>query len=242
MSHGPLAFLGVFLAVAASWFGVVVGPYFQFGDQQLVTIDDPGIEYPLARSGIAAQGAEVYRANGCQYCHTQQVRPPSEAADLARKWGPRRTVSRDYLRDQPPFLGRVRLGPDLANIGARETNSTTLMAKLFCARMQMPGSTMPRYPYLFELRRVGNEGPPKDAVAIPPAFSHLVPAGHVPVPKAEAYQLVAYLQSLKSDMLYYEVFPPQPPKRATNAAPVTAVAPDAAATNQATATPAPAAK
>jgi hypothetical protein len=35
-------------------------------------------------------------------------------ADLARGWGRRRTVARDYLRDQPVMLGTVRFGPDLA--------------------------------------------------------------------------------------------------------------------------------
>jgi cbb3-type cytochrome oxidase cytochrome c subunit len=35
----------------------------------------PGGElYPQARPGLAAQGREVYRANGCVSCHSQQVR------------------------------------------------------------------------------------------------------------------------------------------------------------------------
>ena len=34
------------------------------------------------RPGQARQGAEVYRANGCAECHTQQVRPKGLGADL----------------------------------------------------------------------------------------------------------------------------------------------------------------
>ena len=35
-----------------------------------------------------------------------------------RGWGIRRTVATDYMLENPPQLGSVRLGPDLSNIGA----------------------------------------------------------------------------------------------------------------------------
>jgi Cytochrome C oxidase, mono-heme subunit/FixO len=65
------------------------------------------------------RGAHVYAANGCVYCHSQQVRADYIADDIERKWGNRRSAPRDYIFDRPIFLGKMRMGQDLANIGAR---------------------------------------------------------------------------------------------------------------------------
>ncbi|MHB1308523.1 MAG: cbb3-type cytochrome c oxidase subunit II [Limisphaerales bacterium] len=215
MNRGPLIFVGILLCVTLSWLGAVVVPHLQFGAEPLVVIEETGQDYPLARNGEALQGAEVYRANGCNYCHTQQVRPASEGGDLARGWGQRRTVARDYLRDLPPMLGQVRFGPDLANYGARETNTTSVLMKLYNARVALPGSIMPRYPYLFDVRKIkAGQAPSAEALVLPEAFAP--PSGYEVVPKPEAKRLAAYLLSLRSDQIFYEVFPPLPPKSATN--------------------------
>src|SRR5437660_7157308 len=68
---------------------------------------------------MAERGRQVYAANGCVYCHTQQVRADYAASDIDRKWGERRSAPRDYLFERPTFLGKMRMGPDLANVGKR---------------------------------------------------------------------------------------------------------------------------
>src|SRR5207244_2769124 len=75
--------------------------------------------YPQPQSGMAARGGRVYAANGCIYCHSQQVRADYAAADIERKWGDRRSAPRDYIFERPVFLGKMRMGQDLSNIGAR---------------------------------------------------------------------------------------------------------------------------
>src|SRR5207249_10523705 len=57
--------------------------------------------------------------NGCIYCHSQQVRADYAADDIERKWGNRRSAPRDYIFERPVFLGKMRMGQDIANIGAR---------------------------------------------------------------------------------------------------------------------------
>jgi len=74
MNYGPLVFLAALFAMAASWFGFVLTPTMQVGHMQQTTTVPAGDTYPLARSGLAREGLEVYRANGCAYCHSQQVR------------------------------------------------------------------------------------------------------------------------------------------------------------------------
>jgi cbb3-type cytochrome oxidase cytochrome c subunit len=68
---------------------------------------------------MVQRGARVYAANGCIYCHSEQVRAEYAGADIERKWGDRRSAPRDYIFERPVFLGKMRMGQDLANIGAR---------------------------------------------------------------------------------------------------------------------------
>ena len=75
--------------------------------------------YPAPKSGMAERGRKVFTANGCFYCHSQQVRADYAAADIDRKWGERRSAPRDYVFDRPVLLGKMRTGPDLANVGKR---------------------------------------------------------------------------------------------------------------------------
>jgi hypothetical protein len=79
----------------------------------------------MPQSGMAERGRRIFAANGCFYCHSQQLRPDYIASDLDRtrdfnknqKWGVRRSAPRDYVFDRPVLLGKERNGPDLANIG-----------------------------------------------------------------------------------------------------------------------------
>jgi len=72
MNYGPLIFLAAFFALGASWFGLVLTPQMQVGQLQQTNTVPSKETYPLARPGLAREGLEVYRANGCQYCHSQQ--------------------------------------------------------------------------------------------------------------------------------------------------------------------------
>ena len=72
MNHGPLIFLGVFASFLAAWWGLVFAPQVQVGSQQ-AALGENGA-YPVRRVGLAEQGREIYVANGCVHCHSQQVR------------------------------------------------------------------------------------------------------------------------------------------------------------------------
>jgi len=73
MKYGALIFLVAFLALAGSWGGFVLAPQIQLGLNVQTNAVGTGDLYPQARPGMAKQGLEVYRANGCVYCHSQQV-------------------------------------------------------------------------------------------------------------------------------------------------------------------------
>jgi cytochrome c oxidase cbb3-type subunit II len=196
MNYGPLIFFGVFLTLASSWCGLVLFPQLQLGRQEPVRIEETGELYPQARSGLAMQGREIYRANGCIYCHSQQVRPAGFGADLTRNWGQRRTVARDYLFDKPVMLGTMRTGPDLTNIGLRQASASWHLLHLYDPQTTSRGSIMPPFRFLFEKRKMG-ERPSPDALNLPEEFA---PApGYEIVPKRDAMLLVQYLLSLKAN-------------------------------------------
>src|SRR6266704_3011470 len=110
-------FLGILGTFAFSWFGLILIPNYQIGHLEPQTDEEGNDPYPAPKSGMADRGRRIYAANGCVYCHSQQVRPDYASADIDRKWGDRRSAPRDYIFDRPVLLGKERMGPDLANIG-----------------------------------------------------------------------------------------------------------------------------
>jgi cytochrome c oxidase cbb3-type subunit II len=209
VNQGPLIFLGVLLAMAISWFGLVLGPVMQLGNAQPGVAVSTGDPYPQKRPGDAAQGAELYRSLGCAACHSQQVAWRGYNGDIERGWGNRRSVASDFLFDRTVLLGSQRIGPDLSNIGLRAPGADWLLLHLYDPQAVMPAgakSVMPPYHFLFETRRAGAK-PSPDALKL---TGKLAPSpGYEVVPTANARQLVAYLQSLRTDPILFETPVPQ---------------------------------
>lgn len=139
------------------------------------------------------RGRQVYMSNGCIACHTQQ--PSSTGAgvvDSSRGWG-RPSVAGDYYYDQPVLLGTMRTGPDLFNIGARQPSADWQLGHLFQPRAYVPGSIMPSFPFLFEVKNPGDVSKDERVVALPPGTAA---EGKVVVARPEALDLVAYLINL----------------------------------------------
>lgn len=104
----------------------------------------------LGPGSMEFEGRDIYVAEGCWYCHTQQVRAIVTDVGL----GPVST-SGDYAHDPAGILGVARIGPDLAHAGSRApTNDASwVRSHLSNPRAERPWSTMPSYGHLtdFEL-------------------------------------------------------------------------------------------
>jgi cytochrome c oxidase cbb3-type subunit 2 len=139
------------------------------------------------------RGRQAYQAHACIACHSQQ--PSSTGAgvlDASRGWG-RASVAGDYFYDDPPLLGSMRTGPDLLNIGARQPSQDWHLGHLFQPRAYTPGSNMPAYRFLFEVKATDQVTDGERVVHLPPGVA---PEGKVVVATPEALDLVAYLISL----------------------------------------------
>lgn len=161
---------------------------------QRSAIPTPGSR-PL--TALEQRGLQVYLSEGCVYCHTQQVRP---LAQDTTRFG-RASVAGDYARlvpigaftPTPRVLGTERTGPDLTNIAARQPSAVWHYLHLYQPRAVVPGSIMPSFPWMFEVRDSARAG--DSAIVIPAPHA---PKGGVVVPRESARALVAYLLALQS--------------------------------------------
>jgi len=75
-------FLGIFGTFAFSWVGLTLIPNWQIGHLDPQMEEDGSDAYPQPQSGMVERGRRVYAANGCIYCHSQQVRADYAGADI----------------------------------------------------------------------------------------------------------------------------------------------------------------
>ena len=210
-------FTGIFGAFALSCGVMVLIPHSQLASlQPQIQWDEgqnaPSDVYPQQRH---MAGREVYVSEGCIYCHSQQVRDPQYGPDAERGWGSRRTVARDYIHEDVPLLGGMRLGPDLSSFGwtakvaqkdgteksvgmwrneheddpkkAAVRNEQWIYQHLYNPRVIFSDSKCPPYRFLFEKKEIGEKLSP-NAVGHSAKFEI--------VPTLEAEKLAAYLLSL----------------------------------------------
>jgi cytochrome c oxidase cbb3-type subunit 2 len=148
----------------------------------------PGVR---ALTPLEAQGRQIYVAEGCAYCHTQQIRPLKQDLVFGRP-----SVGGDYVYDTPQLLGTERTGPDLTNIGIRQPSETWQYIHLWDPRAVVNASIMPRYTWLFQVKASADRN--DVTVPVPPGFG---PKQGVVVATQKAQALVAYLKSLKQQPL-----------------------------------------
>ena len=119
-------------------------------------------------------GRRIYQREGCMYCHSQQIRPlvgeitrysiGTSVAPIADE--------REYIWDQPHFLGTRRIGPDLSREGGKYSDDWHY-SHFYYPRQMVPGSIMPAFTWLFKDSDKTN-----------------------PIPTQDAIDLVAYVQTL----------------------------------------------
>ncbi len=193
MNKLPLLFIGIIVTFASSWVGLVAYPSIKLGSLQPEVSEETGGLLPPPLPGDAIAGQRSYASNGCMYCHSQQVRPEWLSTDIAKGLGPRQTVARDFMRQKPSFLGTMRTGPDLTNVGVRY-DAKWQYRHLYEPMEVTPGSIMPAFRYLFREQKIQGQ-PSPDALEL--TGPHQPRPGHEIVPTQEARELVAYLLSLK---------------------------------------------
>lgn len=191
-SNIPVA-LGVLATVIASYYGLVGIPNWEIEKLDQVELASTEM-YPPELTPSEKRGREVYRSMGCVYCHSQQVRQDDFGGDMSRGWGRRASVPIDYAQEETPYLGTMRTGPDLRNIGARQPSKQWHYLHLYNPQITSEGSNMPPFSFLFEEVEIERHtGPPPHWIDLPEPYRR---EGYYVVAKPEARDLVNYLLSL----------------------------------------------
>ena len=186
MTRPLLIVLGAFAIMASAICLLVLAPAAMLRD-----VKPPAALKPYTARQL--EGRQSYIANGCLYCHSQQIRDPAFTTDVDRGWGNRATVPADYYYDRPHLMGTMRTGPDLINVGQRLPSEDWHLIHLYDPRAIVEWSIMPGFPYLFEEKRPADVRADERVVRIP---GPRAPRGVTVVAKPEAIALVDYLISL----------------------------------------------
>ncbi len=90
-------------------------------------------------------GRDIYIREGCNTCHSQQVRPL--VAEVERYGSYSRAD--EFVYDRPFLWGSKRTGPDLHRVGGKYSDDWHRL-HLLNPRDVVPNSIMPSYPWLAE--------------------------------------------------------------------------------------------
>jgi cytochrome c oxidase cbb3-type subunit II len=143
-------------------------------------------------------GRDVYVAEGCYNCHSQQIRPFRAETERYGHY----SVAGEHVYDRPFQWGSKRTGPDLARVGGLYSDDWHYL-HMMDPRAVVPGSNMPAYPWLAEryvdpevvqrrmraLRRIGTPYSDEDIEGAVDAV----------VGRTEMDAIIAYLQSLGTE-------------------------------------------
>lgn len=126
------------LAVAVGGVVLLIPPFFLQG-----TIEP--IEGVRPYTALELEGRDIYIREGCNTCHSQQVRPFKTETD---RYGPF-SMAGEGVYDRPFLWGSRRTGPDLARVGGRYPDSWHWL-HFENPRNIEPRSNMPSFAFLLE--------------------------------------------------------------------------------------------
>lgn len=198
-----------FLAVTVGGLVLLVPPFFLQG-----TIEPIAGIRPY--SALELEGRDIYIREGCNVCHSQQVRPFKTETDRYGIY----SMAGEGVYDRPFLWGSRRTGPDLARVGGKYPDSWHWL-HFDNPRNIEPRSNMPAFDFLltepldFSLTRAKMEtlrilwtpysddqieSAPADARAAAAIIATSLRADGIALSEtgaqSEAIALIAYLQSL----------------------------------------------
>ncbi|MDP6969622.1 MAG: cytochrome-c oxidase, cbb3-type subunit II [Gammaproteobacteria bacterium] len=148
---------------------------------------------------LELEGRDIYIREGCNVCHTQQIRPFRAETERYGHY----SVAGEFVYDHPFLWGSKRTGPDLARVGGRYSDDWH-RAHLYNPRDVVPESIMPSYPWLFSDKLTGEDTVAKmealRIVGVPFTDAAIANAEAEVKGKTEITALVAYLQQLGTVM------------------------------------------
>lgn len=189
-----IGLMGVLVAIVISFAGIVeIVPLMT---QASVVEPVEGLE---PRNALELAGQNIYVAEGCYNCHSQQVRP---FVDETLRYG-HYSMAGESVYDRPFQWGSKRTGPDLARVGGRYSDEWHEV-HLIDPRAVVPTSNMPGYPWLadtpVDVKETVNSMKVLRLLGHPYSDADIAGAADSLEDKTQMDALIAYLQDLGTAM------------------------------------------
>ena len=106
----------------------------------------------LSRKDLIEMGEDIYKAEGCWYCHTDQTRTLIQDLVLnGSESEPAPPSSSDeYVYQRTSFVGTRRIGPDISRVGIKKPSRDWHKAHFWSPKTESKGSIMPSFQHFFD--------------------------------------------------------------------------------------------
>jgi cytochrome c oxidase cbb3-type subunit II len=152
---GKTVFLGALVVFSSIIFVVTTLPF--------LTFNPPRSADARPLTDQEERGRRLYASNGCNYCHSQYLRPQDWTGVASFRTVGRIAQAGDYYYLQTPMLGTERTGPDLSQEGGAHTDEWNL-AHFYNPRWTSPKSIMPEFSFYFTTNDQGGITPNQDVI------------------------------------------------------------------------------
>lgn len=135
------------------YLGVYYGVYDENGEviKDIQELREGGAAF-LSRAELIHMGEDIYRIEGCWYCHTDQTRTLIQDVVLngsASFPAPPSSAS-EYVFQRVSFPGTRRIGPDLSRVGIKRPDRDWHMSHFWFPQSKSQGSVMPSFAHFFD--------------------------------------------------------------------------------------------
>ncbi|MEM1026754.1 MAG: cytochrome-c oxidase, cbb3-type subunit I [Planctomycetota bacterium] len=164
---------------------VVVASLFEMIPTFVIRSNVPTIATVHPYSPLELVGRDIYIQEGCYNCHSQMIRPLVSERERYGEY----SKPGESVYDHPFQWGSRRIGPDLARVGGKQSDSWHVL-HFENPSKHSPGSIMPPYPFLLKKDADFKSIPARVAATkvlhpFDPKFDHY-PTGDAAVAHAEA--------------------------------------------------------
>ncbi|MCC5832213.1 MAG: cbb3-type cytochrome c oxidase subunit II [Chlamydiales bacterium] len=106
----------------------------------------------LSREALIRLGEEIYRIEGCWYCHTDQTRTLVQDTVLngSADYPAPPSSANEYIYQRVTFPGTRRIGPDLSRVGIKRPHRDWHMSHFWSPTSESKGSIMPSFGHFFD--------------------------------------------------------------------------------------------
>lgn len=177
--------------------------YFRFGAQEGYQYDPRGEGISsvdqlrkkelgfLSRKELIELGEDIYAAEGCWYCHTDQSRTLVQDSVLngSEAFPAPPSAANEYVFQRVTFPGTRRIGPDISRVGVKRPSRDWHKAHFWSPKTASAGTIMPRFQHFFDY---DPRGTAKSGVGVPnykfeAVFQYLMTKGTRITPPTQAW-------------------------------------------------------